>query len=538
MEAEKILSLVSSEIKSFYYQPNLRHVNDSELVDYATNLGIRTQHGSLAFSSHIRSSSLPFTVYVGSDSVTQKNLSLSQQRILANLPSTLEKVHHYMKKVPFVCLEKTMCNNEDFNPRCILFTSLYRKDSIRLPFLCGQSLFNLSNRPGPKLYLLCIPEWPLEERQTIVFPEIGATYILGSDCFSEMKRGFLRIAMWFAKEKKMLALWAGAKLVHIFDEKDNRIKNYGALFIGSPQTGKTIHVGDTLGLKGKGERTKVIQDEVVFVKQNRQVLGTEKVFWVRTHLLDSQIQPLFWRATLNRKTLFENVIVDHQGRLDFQDSTLTGDGRALLQIQDLIQDDENINFPPIDELDGLKIFILTKSNTVVPPVSLLNPAQAVALFILGESIESDSNGESLVRTPASNPLLIGEIEQEAEGFWNFIEYNREKIQMYLVNTGSVGKPVGPECGKKRKCRPKTIEISELSTIIRAIFKGSINWTKASHWEVSVPQTVENITMDQYKLENFYSTEEIKQLISQLRAERRKYLQRFPNLPSSIREAVI
>lgn len=550
MEVEKVLHTVANELKSFYYQPNLRHVDAYELEDFATNYGIRTQHGSLAFSSNVRCSSLPLTVYVGSKEVTQKSLNPSQSEILRNLPSTLVKVHHYAKKVPFACVEKQMCNNESFGFHCTLFTSLCKKDSVRLPFLWGQSLFNLSQKRGQKLHLVCIPEWPAEQRQTIVFPEIGVTYVLGSDYFDEIRKGFLRMAMWFAKANGMLALYGGAKLVSCSDEKDKRIKNYGALFIGPSGTGKTTHLVDNLTLNRKEEGVEIVQDEVVFLRKYNQILGTEKTLWARTEGLDSRLRPLLWRAALNRQTNFENVIVDHQGRLDFQDSTLTNNGRALVQMQDLGQQvnpirpplsgtgGEDVDLPSIEKLDGLKIFIMAKLNTVVPPICKLEPYQAAALFILGESISDDCGDARIVRTPASNPYLIGNAEEETERLLNLIKNNKEKIETYLINTGSVGESQSKEHGKKRKSKPKRIEIQDFSSIGKAIFKGNIKWEKSHHWHVLVPKTIENAHLDKYKLENFYSSDKIKEVISKLRIERQKYLKSFPKLPTCIKKAVI
>ena len=539
MEVEKILHTVANEIKSFYYQPNLRHVDDYELEDFATSYGIRTQHGNLAFSSGVRCSSLPLTVIIGGKEVTQKNLNPSQIEILKNLPSTLVKVHHYARKVPFACVERKMCNNEDFNFHCTLFTSLHKKDSIRLSFMWGQSLFNLSPKRGLKLHLVCIPEWPAEQRQTIVFPEIGVTYVLGSDYFDEIRKGFLRMAMWFAKTNGILALHAGAKLVTCSDERDKKIKNLGALFVGPSGTGKTTHSADNLTLNGKGEKVRIVQDDVVLIRKNSQILGTEKVFWVRTDELDSHLQPLLWRAVLNRKTNLENVIVDHQGRLDFQDFTLTNNGRALVQIQDLGQQaNEDINLPSMDKLDGFKIFIMAKLNTVVPPVCKLEPHQAVALFMLGESVSGERGDAQIVRTPASNPYLIGNAEEEAERLLNFIENNKEKIEIYLINTGSVGESPNKEGGKKRKSRPKRIEIQDFPSICKAIFRGNIKWEKSRYWQILVPKTIEGVNLDKYKLENFYSPDKIKESISKLRMERQKYLRSFPKLPACIKKAVI
>ncbi|MCK4905542.1 phosphoenolpyruvate carboxykinase (ATP) [bacterium] len=555
MEVEKILHIVANEIKDFYYQPNLRHVDDYELKEFAVNYGIRTQHGSLAFTSNTQCSSLPLTVYVGGKDVAQKNLNPSQIRILRELPTTLTKVHHYAKKVPFTCVEKKMCNNEDFNLHCTLFTSLHKKESVKLPFLWSQSLFNPQKKRALKLHLICIPESP--QRQTIVFPEMGVTYVLGSDYFDEIRTSFLRMAMWFAKANGIQVLYGASKLVTHYYSKEKKFKNYAVIFVGPSQTGKTAYLNDNFSLNAKGEDARPLQDGILFIRKHNQVLGAEKTFLVKAQGLESHLKPLLYRAALNRKTNFENVVIDHQGRLDFQDSTVTDNGQALIQIQTLNRacsgsgqdvgrsnpaflseknslSEENFNLSSIEKLDGLKIFIMTKFNTVVPPICKLEPEQASALFMLGESVYDSK----IIRNPASNPYLIGNAEEEAEGLLSFAENNKQKVETYLINTGSVGESFSKEVKKKRKSRPKKIENQDLSRIGKAIFKGDIKWGKSRYWQVLVPKVIENVNLDKYELENFYGADDIKKAVSALRLERQKYLKGFPKLPSCIKKAII
>lgn len=540
MELEKILHNVVNEIKDFYYQPNLRHIDDYELEDFATNYGVRTQHGSLAFSSTVKNPSLSQTVYVGGKDITQRNLSPIQKEILNNLSSTLVKVHHYARKIPFSCVEKTICNNDKLNFHCTLLTSLYKKENVRLPFMWSKSVFDLSQKQGLKLHLICIPEWPSELRQTIVFPEIGVTYVLGSDHFDEVRKGFLRMAMWFAKTNGIFPLNASSKLVSCWEDKSERVKNYAALLIGPPGVGKTALSVDDMGLNNRIEQVKIFQNDVSLIRKYSQILGTERVLWVKTDEVDSHIQPTIWRSMLSKKTNFENVVIDHQGRIDFQDSTLTNNGRALIQIGDLRQDSDDINLPPIEELDGLKIFLITKVNTVLPPVCKLENEQAVLFFLLGENLTDsyEPGKKEIIRTPACNPYLIGHAEDDAEGLLNFIENNKDKTEVYLLNTGIIGESPNTEGIKKNKSKPRNINIQELSLIMRNIFKGKVVWDKSRYWNFLVPRKIKNMNLDKYALENFYSADEIKKLVSEFRIERQKYLENFPKLPPCIKKVVI
>ena len=123
---------------------------------------------------------------------------------------------------------------------------------------------------------------------------------------------------------------------------------------------------------------------------------------------------------------------------------------------------------------------------------------------------------------------------------SFIENNKEKTEVYLLNTGSVGGLIDKEvkAGKKRKSRPKRIEFQDFTVICRAILKGNIRWEKSKYWQVLVPKAVENISMEKYRPENFYSPDKIKEAVSALRKERQKYLGTFPKLPARIKKAVI
>ncbi len=546
MELDKVLYVAANEIRKFYYQPNLRHVDEYELEEFAANYGIRTQHGNLVFTSNVQSSSLPFTVYAGGKNVLQKNPSPAQIRILRELPSTLAKIQHYAKKVPFTCVEKRMCNNEDFNLHCALFTSLYKKESVRLPFLWGQSIFPPQKRRALKLHLVCIPEWPAAQRQIIVFPELGITYVLGSDYFEDIRDSFLRMAMYFAKTNGMQSIYGASKIITCYDGREKKFKNHAVLFMGPSQVDKTLYLTDNFSLNGKGEDVKLLQDGVLFIRKYNQILGAEKIFSVKVQGLESHLHTFLYRAAFNRKTSFENVIIDHQGRLDFQDSTITDNGKALIQLRDLARSNpalltdvnylnlEDINVPSIEKLDSLKIFIMTKSNSVVPPVCKLEPRQAAALFMLGESVEDNK----MNRETASNPYLVGSAEEETEGFLNFLENNKQKVETYLINTGSVGELVNKEFKRKRKARTKKIEAQDILHVCKSILKEDIKWEKTRYWQVLVPKAKENASLDKYKLENFYSADDIKKAVLQLRSERQEYLKKFPKLPAYIKKAVI
>ena len=77
-----------------------------------------------------------------------------------------------------------------FNPKCTLLLSVQRSDNIRQAHLWSHTLRDHDpSAPGPDLVQVCIPEWPENDRQVLVFPEQDLTVILGSDYVGDSQNG-------------------------------------------------------------------------------------------------------------------------------------------------------------------------------------------------------------------------------------------------------------------------------------------------------------------------------------------------------------
>ncbi|MCL4459114.1 MAG: phosphoenolpyruvate carboxykinase [Chloroflexi bacterium] len=534
---------VVNAVRELYHQPNVSHPNDWELRQIAETYGTFTRFGNVVFHTTVKNRSAGLTVYVGGPEVQQAKLSARQREILKKVPETLEQVHAYMKKAPFVCIERTMGDNTEFAPHCTLFVSTQRKDSIRLAHMWGSTLFPPKEAVGPNLYLVYIPEWQEKDRQILVFPEEGVTYVLGSDYFGESKKGFLRMAMWRAKQRGMLGVHAGAKILRARD-RTGRIRRYGMLIFGLTATGKTTHSCHNHGLTGEGEGVEIVQDDIVLMKPDGSALGTERGFYIKTEGVNPESQPLIYSAVTKRDAILENVMVDYLGNVDFQDELLTGNGRGIIQRDDLgIYRSESINLPPLEEIDRLIIASITRRNTVVPIASKLSLEQGVAAFMLGESIESSGSdprraGES-VREVGTNPFIIGNEAAEGNRFYEFINRHPEKVQCYLLNTGGVGEIMEEGEGGAKVIRRKVVrvEIPEMAAIIRGIARGDIEWVEEPHFGTLVPKKVEGVDMSRFDPPKFYSQEQIDAYVSKLRRERIEYLESFPSLDPAIVDAI-
>jgi len=544
-DVKTLLHTVLDTMKRLRHADSVAYPTPQELKRTAEQYGVRTVYGNYNFVSTVKNRSAWLTVYVGSPRVLQPQLNQKQKEILRDVPKTVKLVHEYLKRVPLVCVERTMGDNPYFTPHCTLYVSVHRKEMMRLAYMVGQTLFPLregaSFHDTPELYIIYVPEWQEKDRQILVFPEVGVTYVLGSDYYGEAKKGFLRMAMWFAKQEGMLGVHAGAKIVKVRD-KTGKIRRYSMILFGLSATGKTTHACHNHGLLEDGEGQEIVQDDVVFIRPNGSALGPERGFYLKTGYLDPKVQPIIFRAAISHNTIFENVMVDYLGNVHFDDETLTENGRGIIQRDDLGADkSEGVNLPPLNELDGMIIIFITRRNTVVPIASKLTPEQAAAAFMLGESIETSAGdprraGES-VREVGTNPFIVGSEADEGNWFYDFVKKHRDKVQCYLLNTGGVGERREEEGGNKvLKQAVLRVEIPEMAAIIRGIARNAIEWKLDPYFDTLVPRKVNGVQLTKFDLSNFYSQDQIDAYVNKLKEERVEWLKRFENLNPAIIDA--
>lgn len=530
-------------VNSLPEQGNVRTVSVDQLDEEAFQHGRVTSTGGRSFYSNVRNRSAGVAVVFGSDRVATKSFNAAQQRISENRDKTLEEVRKYLLRAPLIRVQRTIGDNSEFNPKCNLFLSVQRPDNARQACLWSHTLRDYDpSSPGPDLYEVCIPEWPEDERQVLVFPEENLTVILGIDYVGEVKMGFLRMAMWDAKEEGLLSLHAGSKVVTA-QQPDGESKRIGMLFFGLSGTGKTTHACHGHGMDAPGEVMDILQDDIVALGKDGRALGTERGFYLKTEGMNAVTQELIYNALRSPDALFENVMLTDDGEIDYADLSLGGNGRAVIprtSFGDYVGGD--INMPSLDQLDGMVIAFITRRMTVLPLVSRLNPEQAAAAFMLGESVETSAGdprraGES-VRVVGTNPFLIGSEADEGNWFYDFVKNNEDKVECYLLNTGGIGEILERDEQGRATVRQAVsrVPIPEMSALIRGILRNSVQWGEDPLFGTEVPVAVEGVDIDQYDLSRFYTDEQVREFADRLKEERRAHLGRFPGLNPKIIEA--
>lgn len=540
---EDVLASVSTTLEGLPGRPNVTTPSGDELREWAQRIGRKTDLGSYNYSSVVRSRSAGLTVYVGGPEVQQESLNPQQQEILDGLEETVALVDAYVKRAPLVNTVRRMGQNDEFSPRCSLYLSRYRPEVVRLAHFFHLALFDPDGQEvGPAMTLVDLPEWQEKDRQILVFPEIGATYVLGSDYYGEIKKGFLRLAMWNAKQRGMLGLHSGSKLLDA-RRPDGTIRRHSMFLLGLTATGKTTHTAHTHGLSDDGEGIRIAQDDVVLLRDDWSALGTEKGFFLKTEGLAPDTQPLIYHAITQGDAVLENVLVDQAGTVDLEDLTLTGNARGIMQRTAFGESMGPIDIPAASELDGALVAFITRRNTIMPLAAKLTKEQAAAFFMLGESVES-SGGDPRragmsVRSVGTNPFIIGNKAEEGNRFFEFLQAADDRVQAYLLNTGGVGEVARMEKGKRVVTQEVLrVEIPEMAAIIRGIARDTVRWDRHPYWDLQVPAEVDGVDMGKFELDRFYEVSQVQTMVETLRKERREYLKGFAGLQPEIVKAAI
>ncbi|MTI85353.1 MAG: phosphoenolpyruvate carboxykinase (ATP) [Firmicutes bacterium] len=489
----------------------------SQLIELAREGCKKTIHNSTSFVSKVRNRSAKHT-YVVEEGL---DLGVDQQGISPEKAIEIAtQVHEYLKEQDVIQLDRRMGLQGDFTFNCRLYiTSPYARIPLKWNFMLFPPAGNVTE---PDLVSVYVPEWP--ERVIFCHPQAGITYILGTDYFGEAKKSFLRMAMFRAKQAGGLGFHAGSKVLQV-KSTNGGLKDVGFLLFGLSGTGKTTLTMHDHDLTAP-EQAIIRQDDVVLMDSNGYCYGTENGFYIKTEGLDES-QKVLYHAAECPQAIFENVKVNDDGTIDFDNSELTSNGRGVIRREDVEGVDESI------DLDKAHRFIfITRHDKIVPPVAKLNPSQAAAFFMLGESVETSAGdptkaGQSK-REVGTNPFIVGSEGEEGNRLLKILKANPD-IECYLLNTGSVGMG-GNRPGVK-------ISIQASTNILKHIAKGDIEWKEDPHWGYMVPASIPEMDVRLYEPAEYYKQDEYQKMVTSLREDRKKWLEKYKDLKPEIIEAI-
>ena len=260
----------------------------------------------------------------------------------------------------------------------------------------------------------------------------------------EMKKGI------FSMMNSYLPL-EGFAFMHCSANTDLNGENT-AVFFGLSGTGKTT-------LSTDPKRLLIGDDEHGW--DDNGVFNFEGGCYAKVIGLDKESEPDIYNAIV-RNALLENVTLDENGKIDFDDKSVTENTRVSYPINHI----ENI-VRPISSAPEAKnvIFLSADAFGVLPPVSILTPEQTKYYFLSGFTAKLAGTERGITEPTPTFSACFGQafLELHPTKYAEELVKKMEKsgAKAYLVNTGWNG------TGKR-------ISIKDTRGIIDAILNGDVN----------------------------------------------------------------
>ena len=281
----------------------------------------------------------------------------------------------------------------------------------------------------------------------------------------EMKKGMFSMMNYYLPLKGIAAM-------HCSANTDMNGENT-AIFFGLSGTGKTT-------LSTDPKRLLIGDDEHGW--DNKGVFNFEGGCYAKVIKLDKESEPDIYNA-IRRDALLENVTVDKDGKIDFNDKSVTENTRVsypIYHIEKIVR--------PVSHGPAAKqvIFLSADAFGVLPPVSILTPDQCKYYFLSGFTAKLAGTERGITEPTPTFSACFGQafLELHPTKYAEELVKKMKKsgAKAYLVNTGWNG------TGKR-------ISIRDTRGIIDAILNGSIDKAPTKHipfFNFEVPTQLEGV----------------------------------------------
>lgn len=262
----------------------------------------------------------------------------------------------------------------------------------------------------------------------------------------EMKKGMFSMMNYYLPLKGIASMHCSANC-----DMDGK---HTAIFFGLSGTGKTT-------LSTDPKRLLIGDDEHGW--DDNGIFNFEGGCYAKVIGLDKESEPDIFNA-IKRDALLENVTVDANGKIDFEDGSVTENTRVSYPINHIDNIAIKVNGASSGPAADNVIFLSADAFGVLPPVSILTPEQTQYYFLSGFTAKLAGTERGITEPTPTFSACFGQAFLElhptkyGEELVKRMEANGAKA--YLVNTGWNG------TGKR-------ITIKDTRGIIDAILNGDI-----------------------------------------------------------------
>lgn len=324
--------------------------------------------------------------------------------------------------------------------------SLFVKHLLREP-LDNYPLGTFTIYHAPNLELPAT-NFNLKSSTAIIINFEAKEIIIAGTCYAgEIKKSVFSVMNTLLPDYGILPMHAGANV----DESGDV-----SVFFGLSGTGKTTLSTD------KGKKL-VGDDEIGFSSEG--IFNIEGGCYAKTYKLKKTDEPQIFQAANQFGSLMENVVMDSNGQINFDDKTITENGRSSYPLTAL-SDFETTGVAKTPK----HIFFLSADATgVLPPVSLLTSEQAMYYFLSGYTAKLGGTELGVVGVQKTFSHCFGApfMMRRPQDYSRLLEklIKETGANVWLINTGWSGGPYG--VGKR-------FDLEITRSIIRGIQSGEIS----------------------------------------------------------------
>lgn len=314
----------------------------------------------------------------------------------------------------------------------------------------------------PAMTILAAPK--LNDLKILVSFKHRKILITGTEYAGEIKKSIFTTLNYLLPGKNILTMHCSA---------NQGATGETALFFGLSGTGKTT-------LSADPKRKLIGDDEHAW--DDEGIFNLEGGCYAKCIGLKEELEPEIFHA-IKRGSVLENVVLDPETKSpDYADGSLTENTRAAYPLHYI----QNAQIPSVGGHPKAIFFLTADAFGVLPPLSKLNPEEAMFHFLSGYTAKLAGTETGVTEPQAAFSACFGApfLPRPATFYGEMLRKKlaQHKIPVYLINTGWTGGPYG--VGKR-------ISLPHTRAIITACLERKLEeaaWVPLPQFRLSIPTT--------------------------------------------------